>query len=78
MFRVAPDGYKKSLGKDHEDTERSVLILARLLKVMGRHTDLQKVLNAYSNIKDDSDWYSDEGGDLDSDSDSDSDEGDSD
>ena len=40
MFRLAVDGYKKSLGKDHVSTKRSARNLAIMLRDQGRQADL--------------------------------------
>ena len=63
MFRFALDSYEKSLGKDHEDTKDCARNLFILLEMMGRQTDLHKLLSAYPHIEDDSDLDSDEGDD---------------
>ena len=36
MYRLALDGYEKSLGKDHEDTQRCAFNLNIFLEDMGR------------------------------------------
>ena len=55
MYRLALEGCEKSLGKDAMFTKECVQNLARLLERIGRQTDLQKVLNEYLYIEDDSD-----------------------
>ena len=63
MYRLAQDGYEKSMGKDHVHTKEYARNLARLLEMMGRQTDSQKVLIAYPQNEGNSDWDSDEGDD---------------
>eukprot|EP00518_Triparma_eleuthera_P007253 CAMPEP_0182487048 /NCGR_PEP_ID=MMETSP1319-20130603/47705_1 /TAXON_ID=172717 /ORGANISM="Bolidomonas pacifica, Strain RCC208" /LENGTH=132 /DNA_ID=CAMNT_0024689157 /DNA_START=427 /DNA_END=825 /DNA_ORIENTATION=+ len=71
MFRLALDGYERSLGKVHKGTKNCAFNLARLIDEQGRQDDLKKVLTAYPHIVDDEDWYSDEGDDDDEEDDDD-------
>ena len=42
MYRLALDGYEKSLRKDHEDTKQCVGNLAELLLEQGRPPELSQ------------------------------------
>ena len=47
MYRVALDGYEKSLGKAHEDTKHYARNLNILLEDAGRHEDKAKLEKLY-------------------------------
>ena len=56
MYRLALDGYEKSLKKDHEPRRKYCPFnLAFMLREQGRQDDLQKVLIEYPYIGDESD-----------------------
>ena len=66
MYRLALDGYEKSLGKAHEWTKGCAGNLAQLLELQGRKKECLQVVDNYPGLKV-YDWMGTGGGDWDDD-----------